>query len=259
MPIITLLSDWGLTDHYVASVKGAILSRLPDAVIVDISHTISLLDIRHAALVMRDTWRNFPPGTIHIIGVASIESDRHSHVIVKSEGHYFIGADTGLISIILDKEPEKIIAISVMQDSGYFTSPVRDRFVKVAALLANGISMDELGDPLQFLNTTNLMQPHFDGKTIYGKVTHIDNYENVFLNVSVRFVNECFGTKYIKVACKQLVYPLVSAYDDVSDGEQCALFASNGFLQLAMNRGKLASICGIKVDTEALIALGSKE
>ena len=258
MPIITLLSDWGLTDHYVASVKGAILSRIPDAVIVDISHNIRLFDIKHASFVMRNAWRSFPAGTIHIIGVDSIESDKHPHVIVKSEGHYFIGADTGLISIILDEKPEKIISISVNQDSGYFTFPSRDRFVKVATLLAKGTTMDELGEPLDSLNPKTLLQPHFDGKTIYGNVMHIDNYENVYVNITDRFVRDSLGKNTYRVICKKDIFPLVKAYGDVREGNLCALFASNGFLQLAVNRGKAASLQGISIDNEVLVVLGEE-
>jgi len=258
MPIITLLSDWGLTDHYVASVKGAILSRIPDAVIVDISHNIRLFDIKHASFVMRNAWRSFPPGTIHIIGVDSIESDKHPHVIVKSEGHYFIGADTGLISIILDEKPEKIISISVNQDSGYFTFPSRDRFVKVATMLAKGTSMDELGEPIESLNPKTLLQPHFDGKTIYGNVMHIDNYENVYVNITDRFVRDSLGKNAFRVICKKDIFPLVKAYGDVREGNLCALFASNGFLQLAVNRGKAASLQGISIDNEVLVVLGEE-
>jgi S-adenosylmethionine hydrolase len=253
MPIITLLSDWGLADHYVASVKGAILSRVPAAVIVDISHNIRLFDIKHSSFVMRNSWRSFPAGTIHIIGVDSIESDKHPHVIVKSEDHYFIGADTGLISIILDQKPEKIISISVTQDSGYFTFPSRDRFVKVAAMLANGTPMDELGEPLESLNPKTLLQPHFDGKNIVGNVMHIDNYENVYVNISDRFVRECLGKKPFRVICKKDIFPLVKAYGDVREGSHCALFASNGLLQLAVNRGKVASLQGISIDNEVWI------
>ena len=253
MPIITLLSDWGLTDHYVASVKGAILSRVPAAVIVDISHNIRLFDIKHASFVMRNAWRSFPPGTIHIIGVDSIESDKHPHVIVKSEGHYFIGADTGLISIILDDKPEKIISLSVTQDSGYFTFPSRDRFVKVAAMLANGTPMNELGEPIEALNPKTLLQPHFDGKSIVGNVMHIDNYENAYVNISDRFVRECLGKKPFRVICKKDYFPLVKAYGDVREGNLCALFASNGLLQLAVNRGKVASLQGISIDHEVWI------
>jgi S-adenosylmethionine hydrolase len=253
MPIITLLSDWGLTDHYVASVKGAILSRIPNAVIVDISHNIRLFDIKHASFVMRNSWRNFPKGTIHILGVDSIESDKHPHVIVKSEGHYFVGADTGLISIILDEKPEKIISISVNQDSGYFTFPARDRFVKVAVLLAQGKSMDELGIPIVSLNQKLLLQPDFDGKTIYGKVMHIDNYENVFVNITDTFVRSCMGKNKYKISHKDEIIPLVKAYGDVREGYTCALFASNGYLQIAVNRGKAASLLGLQMDNDVLI------
>ncbi|MEI6061285.1 MAG: SAM-dependent chlorinase/fluorinase [Bacteroidota bacterium] len=253
MPIITLLSDWGLTDHYVASVKGAILSRLPDAIIVDISHNIRLFDIKHASFVMRNAWPHFPEGTIHIIGVDTVESPRHPHVIVKSEGHYFIGADTGLLSIILNSKPEKIIAITVIQDSGYFTFPTRDRFVKVAVMLANGANMDELGTPLEALNPKTLLQPDFRGKTMYGKVMHIDHYENVFINITEKYVRDCIGKSLFTITHKRESIPLFRAYDDVREGYPCAFFASNGFLQIAVNRGKAASLLGLNMDTDVLL------
>lgn len=258
MPIITLLSDWGLTDHYVASVKGAILSRITDAVIVDISHNIRLFDIKHASFVMRNAWHSFPEGTIHIIGVDSIESDKHPHVIVKSEGHYFIGADTGLISLILDKKPEKIISVSINQDSGYYTFPARDRFAKVAALLTQGTDLDTLGEPLESLNLKTLLQPDFDGKTIYGKVMHIDNYENVFVNVTDVFVRDCLGKNPYRILCKKDTIPLVKAYGDVREGFTCALFASNGYLQIAVNRGRAASLLGVAMDNDVFLVLGEE-
>jgi S-adenosylmethionine hydrolase len=255
MPIITLLSDWGLTDHYVASVKGTILSRIPDAVIVDISHNIRLFDIKHASFVMRNAWHSFPEGTIHIIGVDSIESDKHPHVIVKSEGHYFIGADTGLISLILDGKPEKIISINVNQDSGYFTFPARDRFVKVAVMLANGTKMEEMGEERPALNPKALLQPDFDGKTIYGKVMHIDHYENAFVNITDLFVRDCLGKNAFRILFRKDEIPLVKAYEDVREGNTCALFASNGFLQIAVNRGRAASLLGMAMDNDVLVIL----
>ena len=255
MPIITLLSDWGLTEHYVASVKGAILSRMPDAVIVDISHNIRQFDIKHASFVMRNAWPFFPEGTIHIIGVDTIESPKHPHVIVKSEGHYFIGADTGLISLILSKEPDKIISITEIQDSGYHTFPSRDRFVKVAVLLARGTSMDELGMPLQSLNIKTLLQPDFNGKIIFGKVMHIDHYKNIFVNITEKFVRECMGKNEYYILCKKDKIPLVRAYDDVREGNPCALFASNGYLQVAINRGKASSLLDLGIDDDVFVVI----
>lgn len=204
---------------------------------------------------MRNAWHTFPEGTIHIIGVDSIESEKHPHVIVKSEGHYFIGADTGLIALILDKEPEKIISISVNQDSGYFTFPSRDRFAKVAAILALGEDMESLGAPLQSLNPKTLLQPDFDGKTIYGKVMHIDHYENIFVNITDKFVRDSIGNKAFRVVCKRDVIPLVKAYGDVREGFTCALFASNGFLQIAVNRGRAASLLGVLIDNDVFVVL----
>lgn len=250
MPIITLLTDWGHTDHYVASVKGTILSRIQDAVIVDISHDIRLFDIKHAAFVMSNTWRNFPEGTIHILGVDSIESDRHPHVVVRANGHYFIGADTGLLNLILDEKPDEIIALSVLQDSGYHTFPSRDRFVKVAAMICAGTPMDQLGEPISSLNLKTLMQPTFDGVTVYGKITHIDHYENVFVNIDYQFVKKYLNNLPFKVICRKEEFALVKAYDDVREGYSCALFASNGFLQLAVNRGRAASLYGLQVDMD---------
>jgi S-adenosylmethionine hydrolase len=255
MPIITLLSDWGLTDHYVASVKGAILSQIPEAVIIDISHNIRLFDVKHAAFVMRNAWPAFPAGTIHIIGVDSVESEKHPHVIVKSEGHYFIGADTGLLSLILNQEPEIIILTSIIQDSGCFTFPTRDRFVKIAALLAKGTAIEELGSRLPALNIKTLMQPDFDRKAIHGKVMHIDHYENVFINITDAYIRECFDKKAVHVICKKDIIQFVKAYGDVREGDSCALIASNGYLQIAVNRGKAASMLGLAIDNEVFVEL----
>ena len=255
MPIITLLSDWGLADHYVASVKGAILSRIPDAIIVDISHNIKVFDVKHASFVMRNAWPSFPEGTIHIIGVDSVESEKHPHVIVKSEGHYFIGADTGLLSLILNREPEMIILTSVIQDSSCFTFPTRDRFVKIAAMLAQGTAIEELGSRLPSLNVKTLLQPNFDRKAIRGKVMHIDHYENVFINITDTYIRECFDKKAIQIIYKKDTIKLVRAYGDVREGESCALIASNGYLQIAVNRGKAASMLGLAMDNEVFVVL----
>jgi S-adenosylmethionine hydrolase len=255
MPIITLLSDWGLSDHYVASVKGAILSRIPDAVIVDISHNIKVFDVKHASFVMRNAWPAFPEGTIHIIGVDSIESEKHPHVIVKSGGHYFLGADTGLLSLIFNEEPEIIISTSVIQDSGCFTFPTRDRFVKIAAMIAQGIPIEELGTRIPSLNIKTLMQPDFDGKTIFGKVMHIDHYENVFINVTESYIRECFDKKAVQVICRKDVIQIVRAYGDVREGDSCAMIASNGYLEIAVNRGKAASMLGLTIDTDVFVVL----
>ena len=258
MPIITLLSDWGNSDHYVASVKGTILSQIEGAVIIDISHNIRHHNIKHASFVMRNAWKNFPEGTIHIIGVDSIESNRHPHVVVKAEGHYFICADTGLLSLILDEKPEKIIGLEIPQDSKYYTFPARDRFVKAAAWIAQGNKIEDLGEPLTELNKKSLLQPNFDGAIIHGKVMHVDHYENVFVNITESMVRELVGSSpYYILIRKNLIPQMVKAYGDVREGDLCALFASNGLLQIAINRGKASSLLGLDIDSDVKVVLGN--
>jgi len=257
MAIITLLSDWGYSDHYVASVKAAILSRMPEAVLVDISHDIRVFDIKHAAFVMNNVWRNFPEGTIHIIGMETVESEIHPHLVVKAEGHYFIGADTGLLSLLFTEAPELIIAIEVPQDTGYFTFPSRDRFAKVAVHLAQDKPIEELGTPVKQIITKTLLQPNFANGIIYGKVMHIDVYQNVFVNITEQFTKQCFGVKPYYVQYKKHVAEFERAYSDVLEGMPCALFASNGYLQIAVNRGKASTLLGLYMDDEVLVVGGN--
>ena len=138
MAIITLTSDWGTSDYYTAAVKGVILSQIPNATIVDISHEISHYNIAEAGFIMRNCYRNFPDGTIHILAVETIESDQNPHVVVKAKGQYFVGTDNGIFSHILDNEFDEAVYIDVEQDTNLYTFSTRDRFAKVAIMIAKG-------------------------------------------------------------------------------------------------------------------------
>ena len=261
MPVITLTSDWGLADHYVAAVKGAILSRLPSAVIVDISHQIRHFDIKHASFVVRNAYRNFPEGSIHIVAIDTVESTKNDHLVVKADGHYFIGANNGLFSLILDQEPERIIVIGVEQDTGYFIFPSRDRFAKVACHLAEGKSMDELGVPVDKMVEKLHINATFDKGMIRGRVIYIDSYENVFVNITEQEFREAVGNKPFTINFRRSDYnirEIVRAYNDVSEIEMCALFSSTGYLQIAVNHGKASSLLGLTLDSIVNVIIGEE-
>ena len=135
MAIITLTSDWGKKDYYAAAVKGTILSMLPTANIVDVTHEIEPFNVAQAGFTLRNCYRCFPPGTIHIIAVDTIESTECPHVVVKAEGQYFISTDNGIFSHILDGKYSEAFCIDVIQDSDFFTFATRDRFAKVAVMI----------------------------------------------------------------------------------------------------------------------------
>jgi S-adenosylmethionine hydrolase len=253
MPIITLTSDWGTSDYYAGAVKGAILRRLPEATIVDISHAIKPLDIKHAAIVLRNTYRSFPENSVHIIAVHEIESLEHPHLIVKAAGHYFIGTDTGIFSLFLDTEPELIIAMQVYQDTPYFTFPARDRFAKTACHIASGGDIRELGTPVPSFIRKLMLQPAVEERIIKGHVMYIDAYENVLLDVSIDLFQKTVGKKPFELNFRRMRYrnlEIMQAYGDVGEGVICVLFSTTGYLEIAVNQGKAASLFGLHVDDQ---------
>jgi len=258
MAIITLTSDWGLKDHYMGAVKGAILRQFPDACIVDISHSIPPFDMNQAAFIIRNFYRNFPEETIHIIAINTEAAIETPHTIVKYNGHYFIGADNGIFSLIFDSKPDRIIELDMIQDSDYFTFSARDVFVKVACHIASGKSIEELGHVRDKLTQKMAFQPVIQGDLIKGKVIYIDNYENVFTNITEKlFKTAVKGRKFI-LTFRSPTYRITSisqSYQDVNEGEMLALFSTSGHLEIAINKGKASSLLGLKTDTPVTIEL----
>ena len=246
MPIITLTSDWGLKDHYAGAVKGAILSKIPEATIVDISHDIPSFEIEQAAFVLRNSYKNFPDGTIHIIGINTEESDKYSHLAVKIDNQYFIGTDNGIFSLIFDKTPEEIVELQIPQDSSFFTFSSRDRFVSAAAHLAQGKKLEELGVKKETIAEKILLKPVADKDVIKGHVMYIDSYENIITNIREPLFTEVAGSRKFTIYFRSYeIRKISSSYNDVPIGEILALFDSNNHLEIAMNQGNAAGLLGL--------------
>jgi S-adenosyl-L-methionine hydrolase (adenosine-forming) len=258
MPIITITSDWGLKDHFLGAVKGAIYSRLPGAFIVDISHQVPSFDLNQAAFIIRNSWKNFPQGTIHILGMNTEASIESPHTVVFNQGHYFIGADNGIFSLIFDEVPEKIIELDIIQDSDYFTFSTRDVFVKAACHLAEGNAIEDLGRPKKEVLQRILFKPVIDGNLIKGKVIYVDGYENVYTNISESLFTSLTKGKKFTIQFRSESYRIQSikkAYKDVVQGEMLALFSTTGLLEIAINQGKASSLLGLKVDQSILVEI----
>lgn len=250
MAIITLTSDWGQSDYYVAAVKGAILSALPDATIVDITHNIEPWDIASAAFIIRNCYQNFPEGTIHIIGVETEESSDKPHIALKANGHYFIGTDNDIFSLILGDTPYEAVTIEVIQDSDYFTFTTRDRFVKVAAMIANGLPFNEIGAPYPEIRKCITFQPTIDNNSIHGIVTFVDSYENVVTNITKELFEKIRNGRTFEIRVgKYLIDKVCRSYTEVAMPDIVALFGSHGFLEIALNHGKTASLLGLSRDS----------
>jgi len=253
MAIITLTSDWGTKDHYIGSVKGAILRQMPEAVIVDISHQVASYDLNQAAFIIRSSFRDFPDGTVHIIGINSDASKNTPHTAVFAEKQYFISADNGIFTLIFDRQPDTIVEIVITSDTSYFTFSARDVFAKAAVHLAKGKPIEQLGPIIPDFKLDRIpFRPITESNnTIKGQIIYIDSYENLITNITSSLFKEVGKNRKFTIYLRNPHYRLTEvklAYSDVKiEGEIVALFGSSGYLEIALNRAPAASLLGLEV------------
>ena len=238
--LITLTSDMGLKDYYVAAIKGSIYNQLPDARVVDISHDIPPFDIIHASFVLKNTFKEFPKNTIHIIGVDTEKNESNGHLIVKNYDQYFIGADNGIFSLIFEKKPDGIWYINRNIESENYSFPTKDIFVSIACHLARGGHPAVVGNEIQEIKSKQLFRPIIDSNTIKGMVCYIDKYGNLITNITKKIFNEVGKQKSFKIFLTRSEYSIekiYNNYNEVIEGERIAIFGSSGFLEIAINKG----------------------
>lgn len=249
MPIITLISDLGLKDYYVGAVKGAIYSQLKDATVVDITHEVDHFNISQAAYILKNAFNSFPEGTVHIISVNAQPDPDRPYIAVKAEGHYFIGPDNGIFSLLFEREPEKIVELTIKSDSEVLTFPMRDLFVKAACHLARGGTLEIIGSNRANFNQMLQLNPVSAGNVLKGSIIYIDAYYNVIANITTKLFKEIGkGRPFVIDAGKKFKIDVISkTYNDVSEGEILAIFNASGYLEMGMNKGKLGSMMGLKM------------
>ncbi|MEQ9580889.1 MAG: SAM-dependent chlorinase/fluorinase, partial [Arenibacter sp.] len=245
MAIITLTTDFGYKDHFVGAIKGTIYKELSDAKIVDISHSIAPFNIQECAYILKNSYKNFPDGSIHIVGVDSELTPENQHIAVLVDNHYFIMANNGVIGLIISEiVPEKVVEIQLPNsiDSSF---PEMDVFVKAASHIARGGKLEVIGRPFKDLKDLREFNPRIsdDGKTISGSVIYIDNYGNVVTNIQQSiFKSIGKGRPFELQARNKKIKEIYKKYSDIinysldksqrkSPGELLALFNSSGYVE----------------------------
>ncbi|MFT6441022.1 MAG: S-adenosylmethionine hydrolase [Salibacteraceae bacterium] len=261
MAIVTLTTDFGYKDYYAAAVKGTLYSLFPEIKIEDISHGISKYNILEAAFVLKNAYRHFPKGSIHIIGVmthtrdAIKETEKNleavDHVALEYDGHYFIGADNGIFSYLLDFAPDKVFTLSVQKDTAKESFPTKDVFAKAAAHLARGGTLEVLGSSRDSLNQGDIIQARSEGENIRGEVIYVDAFGNAITNITESYFNQMSSGRDFTISTKLRGYNirrLSDNYHSTKEGERLALFNSSGYLEIAMNLGHSSNLMGLKVN-----------
>jgi len=258
MPLITLTTDFGTKDHFVGAVKGAIYSSISDARIVDISHGISPFNTTETAYILRNAYKNFPEGTIHIVGVDSELNEDNKHIALLLNGHYFVCPDNGLISMIATEiNPTRIVEINI-HDRLESSFSVLDVFVQVAAHIARGGTLEVIGKTMTTFKKSFELQAQIPAEQnkIIGNVIYIDNYGNVISNITEKLFKEIGkGRTYIVRASRYSFTKINQKYSDIvdftlpahqrqSDGNKLAIFNSAGFLEIAIYKSNLTTVGG---------------
>jgi len=252
MAIITLTTDLGTKDNYLGSVKGAIYSQLEDVKIVDITNTITSFNIQEAAFVLRNCYKDFPKGTVHIISVDDELSAQNEHLAIEINGHYFIGTDNGLFSILLNEnKAEKIVQLNITQTTDCTTFAAKNIFVPAACHLARGGTLEIIGAEITDLKVKKMeLKSVFKDNVLRGAVIYVDSYGNAISNITKQEFDQyrkggnfaiLFGREDEKIS------KISNKYKDVPISEKLATFGENNFLQIAINQGEANKLLGLRL------------
>jgi len=263
-PTITLITDFGLNDHFVGAMKGVILNIAPDAQIVDITHAVQPYDILDGALALAETYNYFPPRTVHLVVVDPGVGTARRPIIASSDRHNFVAPDNGVLSLMYAKE-ERLHVRHVSSDH-YFQQPIsntfhgRDIFAPVAAYLAKGVDHEKFGPEIADYVRFNAPKPKLvDAKTLRGVVLKVDRFGNLITNFTAKDVPALFEGKAseLKISVgKREITALYTNYAQGGPGEVFAILGSMGYLEISSNRGAANQLTSAAKGSEVNITLG---
>ena len=249
--IITLCTDFGLRDGYVAAMKGVILSIAPEARFADISHDVTRHSIREGAFLLNTACRFFPAGTVHLVVIDPGVGGSRRAVAIETKRFRFVAPDNGVLTYALRGE-ELIGAVALTNRTYWRAGAVshtfhgRDVFAPVAAHLANGVPLAALGDPIDdpVLLCTTTPELRADG-SIFGQVVYIDRFGNVVTDIPEAMLP---GSQDWQITVgKAKTVGLRQTYESVGPGELLALIGSHGCLEIAVREGDASQVTGASV------------
>jgi hypothetical protein len=244
-PLITLLSDFGLKDPYVAEMKAVILTICQNARIIDISHMIEEFNVRMGAFVLASATPYFPEGAIHVAVVDPGVGTKRRALLVQTNRAFYIGPDNGVLMLAAKKN--QIRHVFTLSNPEFMlprmsaTFHGRDVFAPAAAYLASGVNPNKFGPEIKDYVVPSFAHPELRAKGLVGEVLHIDNFGNVITNVSIDDLKKT-GIKAgerLVIGHKNQFYSanLFTAYGNAEPGSLLALIGSHGFLEIAVNQG----------------------
>ncbi len=266
MPIITLLSDFGLKDPYVAEMKAVILSICSRARFVDVSHEIEKFNTRMGAFVLASAAPYFPKETIHVAVVDPGVGTKRRPIIVETESSFYIGPDNGVLMLAALKEGMQhvyhITNPRFMRSDVSKTFHGRDVFAPSAAYLAKGHAVSEFGPEIHDYALPAFAKPHVETAGLAGEILYIDDFGNLVSNISIADLKQ-LGIRegdafVVEFKQRQWSVRLCSAYGQVPVESPLAIIGSSGYLEFSVNQGNASEVLGMTIGERVLVSSSSR-
>jgi S-adenosylmethionine hydrolase len=253
LSLITLLTDFGTRDYFVASMKGVILNINPQAQIADLSHEVPPHDIAGAAYLLKSCYRYFPDGTVHVAVVDPGVGSNRRPLLIATSRYFFIGPDNGLFTYICDEETgvevRQIENRQYRLDSEGSTFDGRDVFAPASAWLTKGQAVGSFGRLLTKYERLPTTAPGWDRQVMAGQIVYVDRFGNLISNLTSFELKEVRGvTKRAASSLHlggQTIEGLVTSYSDGAPGVPQALINSNGQIEVFVREGNAAELLGV--------------
>ncbi len=248
MPLITLTSDIGQHDFLVGAVKGQLLQLGNQLTLVDITHQLSPFNYPQAAYVCRNAIKSFPAGTFHLI-LVNLFDERPEHLLFAEHNGQYIGcADNGLLTMILEELPQKVVGLVLAKNEQKNTLYCTTIFGRAFNDITSGKTMEQIGDPGVSIIVKNSLRPLLGNNWMEGQIIFIDNFENVIVNITRDEFEEQRRGRSFKIVFKrdEVIEKISDTYADVAEGEKLALFNAGGYLEIAINKGNAAGLFGLQ-------------
>ena len=249
--IITLTTDFGRADTYVAQMKGVILSINPAATIIDVMHEIPPQDVVRGSMALGEVWLAFPPGTIHVAVIDPGVGTSRAILGVKCDDRLFVLPNNGLLSHVLIKSPpDEVVRL---QNQSYWRANVshtfhgRDIMAPVAAHLSRGVRLSELGPLATKVELLEFPRPLSEDRQMTGQIIGIDGFGNLITNIELAHVQQIGTTDFVVCCHQQQADGISETYGQHPSGKLVALIGSQGHLELAVVNGNAAAQLGAKI------------
>lgn len=256
MSLITLITDWHNDDYYVGALKGMLYGKCPDLRIIDITHKIDSFKFTQAAFVIRNIYKIYPQGTVHLIGINSESSPEKPPLCVKVFGQYFIGGADNLFGMMFEETPEMVIHLQENDFMHNSTFPELTMYGQAAAFIVNGGDPKELGNNVTNSFRFTPLMPVFDEFSMTGIIIYIDSYKNVITNIDKNLFELIRKNRKFVITIKSANYQIHTIsqhYNEVGRGEIVAVFNSIGFLELAIRESSLATLLDVQLSSQVHI------